>query len=977
MTKLTKKIMLLLVAVVLIVVVSVVIVVNSGNKDKKTGIGEYTYNSASSVFPTNWNPFTYQTSTASDIIDYCVSGFYEFDYNDNETGYQIVNAMASEKPIDVTSNYIGQYGVKDGDKAKVYKIKLRNDLKWDDGTVINPQSFVNSAKLLLDPVAQNYRADSLYSGNLEIYNAKNYLYQGQYKYTEAFAYEGESGDYEGYVMMEDLVVDDDGVYHLPEGHEMAGEKIAIDLSKGGQWSSSSLNKYADYGYFILKDENGDALKDKDGNYVQLEAWTKLKDAAVDNVVVMTTETVKYIQDVIAWLHDYDSAADYAAPDGTYEELFPKYLISYTSMFMGDSYKEQFVAKWNSLPETTTGEGDDKVEGKDAFASVEYKVLVVTGEGKDAKYSWTDKTGVTTADEYALYKAYVNGEFYADYYAKANSQYNDYAYYEWEEMAFVGQYFDELDFSEVGVFLDNDGDLCLALTKQLDGFYLLYSLTGTWLVHEEKYAANASIKDGVYSNKYGTSVKTFASYGPYKLSKFQQDKQYVLVKNDNWYGYNDEENKQWYQTTKIKVTYIKETSTKLEAFIKGQLDVYGLTADDMADYSDSESRYDSRGASTFFVAFNPDKGNLEASQAENPGTNKTILTNVEFRKALSLSLDRVAFCLACDPTGIPATAVFNSLIISDPDAGTPYRNSEEAKDIILAFWGLTDQVGEGKRYATKDEAIAKITGVDLSQAKTLFDKAYEEALKDGLLKETDVIELTIGLPSTNTFYVKGYDFLENCWTEAVKGTKLEGKLRFTKDDTIGDSFADRLRDNSVDILFGVGWTGAALNPYGLINAYTLPSYQYDPAIDYTTIDKDVHFEEVVDANGDTHKDITLRASVADWSNNALQGVTITTYVVDENGETTKDKVLINASTTMPMSNRVRILWACEAAILEQYTLLPLDDQSSAVLKGYQIEYHTDEYIFGMGYGGVKYMTYTCDDYDWNQYVKEQGGKLNYK
>lgn len=974
MKNLTKKIMFLLIAVV-----SVVLVVgcDGGNSTKKTGVGEYTYNSASSVFPTNWNPFTYQTSTASDIIDYCVSGFYEFDYNEDETGYQIVNAMATEKPIDVTSDYIGQYGVKDGDKAKVYKIKLRDDLKWDDGTVITPQSFVNSAKLLLDPVAQNYRADSLYSGNLEIYNAKNYLYQGQYKYTEKFAHEGESGNYEGYVMMEDLVVDEDGVYHLPEGHEMAGEKIAINLKDGGEWSSNSLSKYADYGYFILTDEEGNALKDEEGNYVQLEAWTKLNEAADDNVVVMTTETVKYIQDVIAWLHGYASADAYAAPDGTYDELFPEYLISYTSMFMGETYKANFVKAWESMPETTTGEGEDEVVGKDAFAEVTYKVLVVTGEGKEATYSWTDKTGVTSAEEYALYKAYVNGEFYADYYAEANSQYNDYAYYEWEEMAFVGKYFEETDFSEVGVFLDGEGDLCLALTKQLDGFYLLYSLTGTWLVHEEKYAANASIVDGVYSNKYGTSVDTFASYGPYRLYKFQRDKEYVLVKNPNWYGYNDPENKQWYQTTKIQVTYIKESSTKLEAFIKGQLDVYGLTADDMADYSESEVRYDSKGSSTFFVAFNPDLANLEEQQAKTEGTNKTILTNINFRKALSLSLDRVAFCLACDPTGTPATAVFNSLIISDPDAGTPYRNSEEAKDIILAFWGLTDQVGEGKRYATKDEAIASITGVDLTQAKSLFNQAYAEAIEAGLLKDSDVVELTIGLPSTNPFYVKGYDFLENCWTEAVKGTKLEGKLRFTKDDTIGDSFADRLRDNSVDILFGVGWTGAALNPYGLINAYTLPSYQYDPAIDYETIYKDVHFEEVVDANGDTHTDVTLRASVADWSNNALQGVTITTYVVDAEGEVTKDKVLINASTTMPMSNRVRILWACEAAILEQYTLLPLDDQSSAVLKGYQIQYHTDEYIFGMGRGGVKYMTYTCDDYDWDQYVKEQGGKLNYK
>lgn len=967
MKNLTKKIMLLLIAAV-----SAVVVVGCGKNDKKVGVGEYTYNTATSVFPTNWNPHTYETNTDSEILDYASSGFYEFDYNDDKTGYQIVNAMATDKPIDVTNKYIGQYGVKNGDSAKIYKIKLRNDLKWDDGTVINAKSFVNSAKLLLDPVAQNYRADSLYKGNLEIYNAKNYLYQGTHKYAEPFAYDDGTQNYVGYVMMEDLVTDENGVLRLPETHPLAGQDIAIDLNNGGQWSSNSLMEYADAGYFITgRDENGKAIV--------LDAWTNLVEAGGDSeIVVMTTTTVKYIQDVIAWLHDYPSADDYAAPAGTYEELFPEYLIQYTEMFMGADYKAAWTAAWDTMPDVTTGEGDDKVVGKDSFATVTYKVLTITTDGENKTYSWTDATGVTTADEYAAYKAYANGEYYADYYATTDSQFNDYAYYEWQEMAFIGKDYVEMDFSEVGVFVDEDGDLCLALTKPLEGFYLLYSLTGAWLVHEVKYNANITIKDGIYSNTYGTSVDSFASYGPYKLTRFQRDKEYTLEKNENWYGYNDIENEGLYTATKIQVTYIKETSTKLEAFIKGQLDVYGLTADDMAEYSNSEVRYDSKGSSTFFVAFNPDMDALTKQQAKTEGTNKTILTNINFRKALSLSLNRVEFCLACDPTGTPATAIFNSYIISNPDAGTPYRNSEEAKDIILAFWGLTDQVGEGKRYATKDEAIASITGVDLTQAKQLFTQAYEEALADGLIKETDVVELTIGIPSSSyPFYNKGYEFLQNCWTDAVKGTKLENKLRFTKDDTLGNDFADRLRDNSVDILFGVGWTGSALNPYGLINAYTLPSYQYDPAIKYTTISKDVHFDSVVDADGTTHTDVTLRASVADWSNKALQGETITTYIVDANGEVTKDKVLINASTSMPMDNRVRILWACEAAILEQYTLLPLDDESSAVLKGYQIEYYTEEDIFGMGRGGIKYMRFTCDDYEWNQFVKENGGKLNYK
>ena len=41
----------------------------------------YTYNGAASVFPTNWNPHTYETATDSDLLGYLQAGFYTFDYN--------------------------------------------------------------------------------------------------------------------------------------------------------------------------------------------------------------------------------------------------------------------------------------------------------------------------------------------------------------------------------------------------------------------------------------------------------------------------------------------------------------------------------------------------------------------------------------------------------------------------------------------------------------------------------------------------------------------------------------------------------------------------------------------------------------------------------------------------------------------------------------------------------------------------------
>ena len=44
---------------------------------------------------------------------------------------------------------------------------------------------------------------------------------------------------------------------------------------------------------------------------------------------------------------------------------------------------------------------------------------------------------------------------------------------------------------------------------------------------------------------------------------------------------------------------------------------------------------------------------------------------------------------------------------------------------------------------------------------------------------------------------------------------------------------------------------------------------------------------------------------------------------------------------------------------------------------QINYYTEEYVYGVGRGGIKYMTYNYTDAEWDAYVADNGGILNYK
>ena len=229
-----------------------------------------------------------------------------------------------------------------------------------------------------------------------------------------------------------------------------------------------------------------------------------------------------------------------------------------------------------------------------------------------------------------------------------------------------------------------------------------------------------------------------------------------------------------------------------------------------------------------------------------------------------------------------------------------------------------------------------------------------------MKEGDTVAIMIGTPnSTASFYNGGYDYLVNCYTDAVKGTKLEGKLEFSRDDTLGNGFSDALKANKVDMLFGVGWTGSALDPYGLMEAYTSSNYQYDPSWDTTTDMLTITLDG---------KDYT--ASVWDWTQ-AIGGTVVT--IKDADGNQSE----FSAGTSDGIDEeRFEILCALENAVLSTYDMIPLVGDASANLKGMQIQYYSEDYVFGPGRGGVRRMTYNYTDAEWDEYVASQGGTLNY-
>ena len=889
----------------------------------------YSYRMGPADLPDSWNVHTYQSNSSTYVLDYSSDALYTFDYNDDFSGYVIVPSMAKDYPVDVTADYVGQYGIVAGEENKAYKIVLRDDLKFDNGETLNAESFIASMKLLLNPKAANFRADNVYkSGQVKIYNAEEYVKQNSYALGEFVS--ANYGD-EEYIDPSQFTKGEDGVL------KANGLDIVIDLTSGGNWGSNGLNDYinAYFADYVYNTEENSAEGFEAGKYIGLS---------------------------------YNDNGEQ---------------FGWRSTVRNDEGKWDFYdMDWNKI-EVGLNADSTMYLYNNREADFMYNILDPDAKAlKDAadENGWVKLTDATLLNTQNLIAKLHGYDDVAAYAADAGA----YAYMEFEEMAFLGKLYEEIDYDgNVGFFKDPDENAIVIVLKNAmeDNFYLRYELcTSFFLVYAPLYESLITYDGGVYNNSYGTSIDTYVGFGPYKLTQYVEGASIVLERNLNWYGYGADAYKEGtYQTDRVVYTKVTEEATRLQMFLKGELDSYGLQPDDMEDYLSSDYTYFNDSESTWYLAMNPDFTTLQNNQAlATPATEgnaviKTVLSIAQFRQALSYSLDRSEFNLLLSPTSGIAKGLLSSMIVADPESGLTYRSLDEAKDAILEFWGLADQWGEGKEYATRDDAIASITGYDPEGAKALFTTAYETAVAEGMISQELIdsgkweVQIIVGKPADAAYYNDGYEFLAACWTDAVKGTPFEGHMSFVQSATLGStSFGSYLRNGSVDILFGVGYGGSMFDPYSMMDCFT-GSLQYDPFTDKTGIYVDIEIDGQ-----------TLRASLYDWVSECLQGNKITATVVDANGNATDKTINISAGSSDPASRRIKILAACETKIMTLSNIFPVQTDASASLRCMRVNYKTEEYVVGMGRGGIQYFTYAMDDAEFLAYAKAQdGGILNYK
>lgn len=519
-------------------------------------------------------------------------------------------------------------------------------------------------------------------------------------------------------------------------------------------------------------------------------------------------------------------------------------------------------------------------------------------------------------------------------------------------------YEETPWEKVGLLKTGDYQLVYILETPQTMFYMLTGLTGSsWLVNETLYEAGKSTVENLVATNYCTSVETTLSNGPYKLVSFEVDKQMVFERNENWYGYTDGKHEGQYQATSIKVDVIADHNTQMQLFNQGQLDEVELTAEDMATYRMSDYLLKTDETYTMRFIFATDLTALTALEDEaGDGANKKVLSYDDFRKALSFSIDRARFAAEGTSAFKPAYFLLNNLYYYDIENNPEsiYRLTTEAKEAVLRLYGV--EYGDGKTYATVDDAYAAVTGYDVETAKALFQSVYEQAIADGLYTDGQEIHITCMCSASATMTAddtRQQDLLNEFVTAATVGTGFEGKITFTFQSGAEDRYAD-VANGRVEMIRGA-WGGAAFYPYSTIRVYTEPEYMgglekihescgWDPTVETLDI--------TYDFDGDGTAE-TVNNTFQNWAKS------------------------INDGTYTDPEIKLAILSWLETGILQAYQCIPVATYTTCSLFSKQIQYATLNYNIMYEYGGIRLLTFNYTDTEWTQYVADQGGTLNYE
>ncbi len=549
----------------------------------------------------------------------------------------------------------------------------------------------------------------------------------------------------------------------------------------------------------------------------------------------------------------------------------------------------------------------------------------------------------------------------------------------EELDFfvVNYTYPEYSWEDVGMYSPSKYELVVCLDAPIaclkdDGslsYEAAYSFSSLPLVKRSLYeSCKKPPQEGATlpTTNYNTSKETTASWGPYKLVNFQAGKSYTLERNDKWYGYALESNKNQYKINRVVCEEISVVNTQWTMFLSGQIDSIALDVDHKDDYRNSKYTIYQPATGTFGVNIYSNLDVLKAS-----GRNNGILAIKDFRKAFALYVDRDEYNSTCFTSHRPCYGLLGPSYYYDVENGGVYRDTQIAKEGLLRVYGFTENEDgswtDGTNiYGDYEEAYASMNGMNRTLAKELVQSAYKELTENAETYGYDAsknIEIKFGFSTDNESLRRRFNYFTDVINKLVAGTPLEGKIVTTFDSSFGSKWAEEFKAGSYDIASSTGFQGGAFDPEGFLQCYVDP----EAGLMYTTW-------------WDTSKEsMTFTMPEGDYEG-AGQELTMSVYnwYCCLNGiaaSRNQPKIYNWGAGFIPKEARMRLLSKIEEVVLEKYFTVITTSEYSATVLSAKFSEITDEYNTFMGFGGIRYRVPNYNDSEWESFVAQNNNDLS--
>ena len=935
-----KKVVALLTALLFtsVLLLPVLTACNNGSQDEG-----YTYNEYISQFPSTWNTHNGTTDADSYIQGYTEIGLYDFTLSDDRSTYAFIDEMATGDPVNVTSQYASdtKWGITaeqaaDTTRGRAWQINLNPDATWENGEAITADDYVWSMERVLSPDMKNSAAASYITGDYAIYNAYNYYSYGS--------------------TMEYFQIHEDSYTDAEINEMIANEELYLSLTNGIVYTgfSFSLDRYHELQpqyYYKDMDTSGVDYYEKMESAVQ-------NDLNASGYILITEDNLSVIQECLSVLYEniafaldenfhwYSPLFISAPANAVYTQIHED---SYTDTELNNliANEELYLSLTNGIVYTGFSFSLDQYHElqpqyyyKDMDTSgVDYYEKMESAVQNDINaygYILVTEDNLSVIQE-CLSVLYENIAFALD---ENFHWYSPLATISYEES-------EETPFSNVGIFKTSDTSFVLVFENALTQWQVKYLLTDNWIVYRPYYEDGYSLQGDLTVTNYGTTSGKYMSYGPYRLVNYQVDREIRFERNTNWYGYNAEATNYHagqFQTDRIVCQVIENQATALLEFTSGNLDSVRLTSNDMSTYRFSDYLMTRSASNSWTITFNSDLealGRIENSDSARG--NRRILSITEFRKALSLSLDR-AYIGSNILAGSAAAYSFinnNYYYDMENDPNSIYRNSEQAMSAIVRLYGI--EYGADKTYKTLEEAYRAVSGYDIDQAKANFQTAYDKATDQGIYTDGQNIQINIYNNSVTTQLTALESYMQRQVDLATEGTPLADKITITFRARQSGRYDDISNGNIEAIYYS--YSGDYNDPNGMLGQYADPDEaQY--MLEYGFNPTRETFSITCDFDGDGDEE-TETNTYQYWYQS-----------------TTASGDYANASTDVKLT----IMSELEYQLLSGFRSMPLVVGTDLTLRSKKVNYATNtSNIFAM-YGGVRLMTYNYNDAEWAEFIR---------